>query len=278
MGCSWPTSPDPTSAPPTPARGNRHGFDFTLELGQGKRNVCIYAINIDAGDDNTSLGCRSVTAGMPAIGDINSATVAAGAARLQGWAIDPDTADPITVHAYVNNAYTGQAVANVSRADIGRAYPAAGSLHGFDLVVPLAAGKNTVCIYAIDSVPGSAQSLARMPCANLLVDPMGDLNTVVGNASSIDVAGWALDPDTADPISVHVYVDGRWGGALTADGLRDDVARSLSRKRQPARILRVVPGSTGGPSGLRLRDQSGARVGEHGARLPERGRGRPSGR
>ena len=218
--------PRPDVGASYPATGALHGFDFTLNLGQGRRNVCIFAINIGAGDDNTSLGCRSVLAGMPAIGDINSATVTAGSARVQGWALDPDTADPITVHAYVNGAYAGQTVAGVSRPDIGQAYPSAGPLHGFELAVPLAAGKNTVCVYGIDPIPGSVNPSIGCRELTLLVDPVGDLHTVVGRSTTLDIAGWALDPETTAPVAVHVYVDGRWGGAYTADAVRDDVARA----------------------------------------------------
>lgn len=207
-----------------PATGNLHGFDFTLTLGQGRRSVCIYALNLDAGDDNTSLGCRQVTAGMPPVGDVNSVTVGGGRARVLGWALDPDVPDPIMVHAYVNGVWAGQASAALSRADVGAAYPAAGPGHGFDLSVPLKAGRNDVCLYAIDSTPGSINPQLGCRVATLRVDPLGDINQVIGRASTVDLSGWALDPDTTDPIAVHVYVDGRWGRALTADVARNDVA------------------------------------------------------
>jgi SpoIID/LytB domain protein len=210
-----------------PATGNLHGFDFTLSLGQGRRSVCIYAINIGPGDDNTSLGCRSVIAGMPPVGDVNSISVTAGQANITGWAVDPDTASPIAVHAYVNGVYAGQTVADRSRPDIGAAYPDAGPLHGLEMSVALAAGKNTVCLYAIDPEPGSVNPSIGCRTVTLLVEPVGDMHWVVGRATTIDLAGWALDPDVAAPIAVHLYVDGRWGGALTANGVRDDVARAF---------------------------------------------------
>ena len=210
-----------------PQKGDRHGFDFTLNLGQGKRNVCIYAINLDAGDDNSSLGCRQVTAGLPAIGDVNSATLAGGRAKVVGWALDPDTPDPIVVHAYVNGAWAAETTANLARPDIGAAFPASGPLHGFDFSVPLQPGRNTVCLYGIDSVPGSYNPELGCRVVVLRVDPLGDFSQAVGRATTIEVSGWALDPDTPDPIAVHMYVDGRWGGALTADGVRDDVARAF---------------------------------------------------
>jgi hypothetical protein len=42
------------------------------------------------------------------------------------------------------------------------------------------------------------------------------------------MSGWALDPDLpADPLAMHVYVDGRWGGAYTAGTSRPDVGRAF---------------------------------------------------
>ncbi len=42
------------------------------------------------------------------------------------------------------------------------------------------------------------------------------------SAGGVRVAGWAIDPDTAASIPVHVYV-GAVGSAITADGSRPDV-------------------------------------------------------
>jgi hypothetical protein len=38
------------------------------------------------------------------------------------------------------------------------------------------------------------------------------------------VTGWALDPDVASSIGVHVYVDGKFGAAVTASRTRSDLA------------------------------------------------------
>jgi len=47
------------------------------------------------------------------------------------------------------------------------------------------------------------------------------------------VVGWALDPDSlSDPVSVHVYVDGR-GAAVTANGNRPDVGAAFAGAGNP---------------------------------------------
>jgi hypothetical protein len=40
----------------------------------------------------------------------------------------------------------------------------------------------------------------------------------------VAVSGWTIDPDTASPIAVHVYVDGQFVTAGLADRSRPDVA------------------------------------------------------
>jgi hypothetical protein len=44
----------------------------------------------------------------------------------------------------------------------------------------------------------------------------------------VRVAGWTLDPDTNEPIAVHVYV-GAAGVAVTADRSRADIQAILNR-------------------------------------------------
>jgi phage tail protein X len=114
--------------------------------------VCVYGINDDATNNNPALGCRTVTISGTPIGTIdvvsdNSDTTV----RVAGWSIDPDTTDSIAVHVYVDGTYATSAVANVSRADVGDAYPSYGAAHGFDLTLAdVAAGSHNVCVYGIN--------------------------------------------------------------------------------------------------------------------------------
>ena len=52
--------------------------------------------------------------------------------------------------------------------------------------------------------------------------PIGNLEGVVATASGFQVSGWAIDPDTTSPITVHIYVDAV-GVAVPANGARPDV-------------------------------------------------------
>ena len=53
--------------------------------------------------------------------------------------------------------------------------------------------------------------------------PYGSVDLAEGQAGGVHLAGWSIDPDTSGPVQVHVYVDGTWTAAVTADGDRPDV-------------------------------------------------------
>ncbi len=220
-----------------PAYGAKHGFSATLASPSGTQTVCAYAINVAAGS-NVQLGCKEVVVGAPPdkgsvpIGNFEAVTVNGTDATVSGWAIDPDTSSPIKVHIYVGSqgaAYT----ADKNRADVGAAYPGKGSRHGFSETVSLPEGRSDVCVYAInDGAGGNVQLGCRSVVASSAPDPgrapIGNLEAVRVSGRTATAIGWALDPDTSEPIRVHLYV-GNSGTALTADLSRPDVAAAYPR-------------------------------------------------
>jgi hypothetical protein len=204
--------------------GNLHGYGITLPVSQGRHEVCIYGINVAAGKVNPQLGCRTVdTSGLP-YGNIETTDVVGDQGVLAGWAIDPDTTAPVTIHAYVNGVGVGAATAAASRPDVAATHSAAGPDHGFSVTVPLQPGPNDVCLYAINVPVAGTNPLLGCRVLTLQVDPVGNAEVITGGATSFTVEGWALDPETSAPIDVHVYVDGVGSGAFTADENRTDVA------------------------------------------------------
>jgi hypothetical protein len=89
------------------------------------------------------------------------------------------------------------------------------------------------------SASGQAQGLAevRLPRATVVYryasTPFGWLDVATGGPGNVRVAGWTIDPETAAPIGVHVYVDGTFAGAATAGGSRPDVG-AVHRPYGPA--------------------------------------------
>jgi hypothetical protein len=57
--------------------------------------------------------------------------------------------------------------------------------------------------------------------------PIGNFErVVVDGPNHATASGWAIDPDSTGPVRVHVYADGRWAGAVTADRYRPDVGNA----------------------------------------------------
>lgn len=212
-----------------PSAGSAHGFDVTAPaIGSGNVSVCVYAINAGAGA-NVLLGCTTVASqsGAP-VGALTGAAGGSGTIAVSGWAIDPDTTGPIGVHVYVDA--TGVATTASSAVDgIDPAYAAYGRNHGFSLTIPAAEGTHQVCAYGINTGPGGHVQLG---CRTVTVSgatiseqgraPVGALENVTAGATGITATGWAVDPDTASPIPVHVYVDAA-GTAFTANVPRNDL-------------------------------------------------------
>ncbi|MBO9556666.1 N-acetylmuramoyl-L-alanine amidase [Cellulomonas sp.] len=211
-----------------PAYGSRHGYSVTAPARGGTHVVCVRAVNVGAGSDRI-LGCRYVTvANTPPIGQVDSVTLdaAAGTAKVSGWALDRDTAEPIAVHVYVNTGGTA-VMADRERPDL--ASISATTRHGFEVTVRVPAGNSTLCVYAINSPAGDNPSLGCRALRVAATPPVGQIDSVRLNtqAGTATVSGWALDPDTPQPIDVHVYVD-TGGTPARADRERPDLA-AISR-------------------------------------------------
>lgn len=212
-----------------PGAGGNRGFSIDFATKPKATRYCLYAINTGLGA-TTDLGCKTVSPPTgPPVGNVERATLDGLKASVTGWAIDPDVAASIPVHVYVNGRWGGQYVANVSRPDVGAAYPGYGALHGFSITgIPVTVGTSSICVYGIDQV-GTLKN-SELGCRTVSTasgPPRGSLDSATGSVGGFAVSGWALDPDTPDPVTVHVYVDGGWGGSMVANGTRTDVAAAF---------------------------------------------------
>lgn len=163
-------------------------------------------------------------------GTLDSASVRLSQATLAGWAADPDRPrDALDVHVYVGGPYGvgtwgGRFAADRSRPDVAAALPGFGPTHGFEVSVAIPSGTTPVCLYAIKVGAGSSALLSCRSLTVLTGPPLGNVETATLSGGTASLAGWALDPDTAASIEVHVYVNGGWGGAYPASAPRPDVA------------------------------------------------------
>ncbi len=123
--------------------------------------MCATAINLGAGSNDTTIGCRSVpNVGHDPTGNLDEVTSGLFSVRVRGWVIDPDTAAPIAVHVYRDGVFLTQWTADVSRPDVSAALPGYGDHHGFDGVVPYPStnGAHTICVYGINTSTGTVNT------------------------------------------------------------------------------------------------------------------------
>ena len=212
----------PDVAAAVPGAGTNVGFSVTVPLDRASNEVCAYAV-APAGNASSLLACRTIVVDTQPFGSLDFVSPTPGGVRVGGWAMDPNAAGPIDVHVYVNNRFGAAVRAANSRGDLATIFPAYGPAHGFDVTLPVDAATNTVCAYAINAGPGDHQLLGCRTVVNT-VQPFGSLDAVIGSPDGITVGGWAIDPDTAAPIDVHVYVDNVGRAAITANGARPDLA------------------------------------------------------
>jgi GH25 family lysozyme M1 (1,4-beta-N-acetylmuramidase) len=146
-------------------------------------------------------------------GNLDGTARAPGTITVSGWAIDPDTSAPLSVHVYVDGKWAAKGVTGVSRSDVAASYPGWGSDRGYSITVPVTAGTHTVCTYGINQLVGTSNS--KLGCRTVSGSPTGALTSLTPVDGGVLVQGWVSDPDSADPATVHVYVDGKWRMAVT---------------------------------------------------------------
>jgi hypothetical protein len=165
----------PDVAAAYPGAGPAHGFSTAIGgISPGVHKIYAYLINVAGGGSNPLLATASVSvptvpAGSP-FGSFDGATgQAGGVAQVGGWTIDPDApTTPTAVHIYVDGP-AGSGVrgvnlglADLSRPDVGAAFPGSGDVHGFNATITgLRPGVHTLWAYAINATGNGANLLLR---------------------------------------------------------------------------------------------------------------------
>jgi subtilisin family serine protease len=227
-----------------PGWGLARGFGIVVPASNGPHIVCAYGIDVGpSANGNSLLGCRSSTRSGDSFGSLDTVTATFGAVRVAGWAIDPDTDAPIDVHVYVDRG-GAPLRADLSRPDVADAIPGYGDRHGYDRLVAAPPGDHRVCTYAIDSNGGPNVTLGCRTVTVPQPSPFGALDVAARVDGGVEVAGWAVDPDTAASIDVHVYVDGILASTARADDERLDVAAVRPASGSSHGYRMVVPASS----------------------------------
>jgi hypothetical protein len=158
------------------------------------------------------------------VGRLEAVQDRAESVRVKGWAYDPNmpTAQ-VQVAVYAGGTKIGTAVTDQPRADVAKTNYGAGPNQGFDVTLPLSAGKHTVCVYPVNL--GAGSSNPRLGCATLTVttqaswNPKGTVSAIRTAGTRLVVEGWSFDPDAPTwPTTVRVYSGSLRTGDVVADG------------------------------------------------------------
>jgi hypothetical protein len=209
-----------------PAYGPNHGYYSRFRALNGVHVVCIVGINVGAGA-STTYGCRRLVVANDPVGKIDYLRLAPGGVHLTGWTYDPNSTAPTAVSIYVDRRPVVKIPALALRPDVATAHPYYGATHGFDTVLKLADGPHSVCAYAWNIAPGTANPLLGCLGVTATRSPFGALSPLVrtpGNLTRVPLAGWAVDPDTAGVIGVRITIDGGYVTAARAASATPSVA------------------------------------------------------
>ncbi|GAA2224735.1 hypothetical protein GCM10009851_05280 [Herbiconiux moechotypicola] len=174
----------------------------------------------------TADGCGPVGSAAP-FGAFDAVDSASGGVFVRGWAIDPDTNDPIDVHVYVNGVMRAAARADQSRPDVDAVHHR-GEFHGYSVYLDSGAGAGNITVYAINAGGGVNPELGTKPSPPS-ANPIGNLDSVAGVDGKVRLRGWTLDQDTTDPIAIHIYRNDALLTQAIADIPRSDVDAAFGR-------------------------------------------------
>lgn len=160
----------------------------------------------------------SAAAAVP-VGNLDAARIDA----IFGWAYDADApTEPVEVHIYVNGVPVKSVMANQHRGDLVAAGITGDPLHGFGWVPEgLPSGTNLIEVYALNIGGGENPRLWGSKTIQISgALPRGTLDIVSPGL----ISGWVYDADAgANPVSVHIYIDGEHRGSVLANDQRGDL-------------------------------------------------------
>lgn len=207
-----------------PDLGPLRGFSALRGMTVGLHIVCAWAESPNL--PSVLLGCLTIDNPRDEpIGHVDAVQPLYGGVRVVGWMLDRHTVDPIVARMYLlPPRHAGDWSANVERRDIAAAFPGYGANHGFSGDVQTGPGAHTICVNGLNVGPGTAEGhLQCVSGAAITGLPIGSVDRVTRSGATVAVAGWTFDPDTTGPIDVHVYVDGAFRSASTANVTRTDL-------------------------------------------------------
>ena len=210
--------------------------EAVLPVGVGSHEVCATAINTGVGTD-TPLGClQGTVVEHNPTGTLTSVVDAAGSTMgllVRASVADVDATSPMTLALSVDG----------TRQDV-----TASSTGAVEAFLPLTAGAHTVCATALNVGRGSDTALGCTTAQVVDHRPVGNLDSVAPEADGARVVGWATDPDSTEPVTVRLVVDGSTtltsaGGAPTASRTTASTATAGAAQSGFEVLVPLAPGT-----------------------------------
>lgn len=123
-------------------------FSGSIALPAGSHVVCATSVDPAPGF-RPRLGCGTVDAPGTPVGQLDGAAGSFPSVRVEGWAIDPQTAEPVKVQIRRNGVLITTVRADEHRDDLGDVAHHYGTEHGFRADIPTEPGKNRLCVRII---------------------------------------------------------------------------------------------------------------------------------
>ncbi|MEO8889336.1 MAG: fibronectin type III domain-containing protein [Jatrophihabitantaceae bacterium] len=150
----------------------------------------------------------AATAGSP-YGQLAAITqVGTKSFTVTGWAVDNDNTASLYVATTVDGRQVSRRLADQITPAVPARYGDHGAEHGYAVTISLALGRHTICVVAGNRGPGSN---AQIGCRRVTVanNPTGSLDLIRQIPGAVAVYGTAADPNTAAPIGVDIYANGK---------------------------------------------------------------------
>jgi hypothetical protein len=211
-----------------------------------RRSVAALAVAITAAALGVMAGPRVLgpaTAAAPAgspVGAAERMDVLPGGMRFVGWALDPNTAAPISVYVTVDGVKVSSELADGARADIAKSHPSAGPNHGFTTTTSISEGAHTICVWA-KNVAAGADTKLRCQTRTLDYGPVGAAEHIQLRPGSLWVSGWAFDyDDPTAPVTINVAIDNSITRIVASDS-RPDIAKAYPTAGAAHGFSKIIP-------------------------------------
>jgi hypothetical protein len=191
--------------------GPNQGFASTVAQPAGAHTACVWVA--EPSGVAVSIGCKAVTVTAPAAAaaaKIDSIVGGAGSISVSGWAVYPDSPSAVVPLALqVGSNWYNVSTGTASTEPLATV-PTSGPNQGFASSTVVAAGTYSACLWVAEPV-GAAVNLGCTTVTVTSAAMQSHIDSIVGGAGTISVAGWAVWPDKPTAaVNLAAQIGSQW--------------------------------------------------------------------